>query len=301
MMHLSGGRGCYTIEVAIVLALISALLYGVSDYVGGRVSRSISPLALITAADGLSLVVLAVFVPRFVGPVSDASVVWWGGAAGLVGVVGVLFLYRALADGAMTVVAPVTALVAAALPVVVGLATGDRPGVIALIGIAAALISVALISGAIGVPHVATPPRIFVLSIISGAGFGLLFVFYERAGSGGIWWPLLSARAVGFPVVLIAFVVGLRLAARRSRPPSGRSLGWSVLGIGAVIAVLGGSANLSYIASSQRGLLAIIAVVVSMYPAATVALATLLDGERLRRPQALGLGLAVIALVLVAA
>jgi len=287
--------------VAIFLALISAALYGVSDYVGGRVSRSITPLALVTAADGLALVVLVAFVPRFAGPVSDASVVWWGGAAGLVGVVGVLFLYRALADGAMTVVAPVTALVAAGLPVVVGLATGDRPGLIALVGIVAALVSVALISGAIGVPHVATPARIFILSIISGAGFGLLFVFYERAGSGGIWWPLLSARAVGFPVVLTAWLVGMGLAARRSTAPRVQGLGWSVLGIGAVIAVLGGSANLSYIAASQRGLLAIVAVVVSMYPAATVALATMLDGERLRRPQALGLGLAVIALVLVAA
>lgn len=290
--------------MAILLALISAALYGVSDYVGGRVSRRVTPLVLIAVADGVTLIALALVVPVVAGPAPAFGYLVWGAAAGVSGVVGVLFLYRALADGAMTVVAPVTALIAAALPVVVGIVGGDRPGVAALVGIVIALVAVAMISGAIGVPHVPTPRRLIAMSIAAGSGFGLLFVFYDRAGGGGSWWPLLSARVIAFPLVAIALLVTIGRS-RRSTPAIGAaispvSIDRRAVVAGLVIGILGGSANLAYLASTQRGLLAIVAVVVSMYPATTVALATVLDHERMRRPQAIGLVLAGVALVLVA-
>lgn len=298
--------------MAILLALVSAALYGVSDYVGGRVSRRVTPLVLVAAADGATLVILATVVPLAAGPAPAVEYLAWGAAAGVTGVLGVLFLYRALADGAMTVVAPVTALIAAALPVVVGIAGGDRPGVVALIGIGVALLAVAMISGAIGVPHVPTPRRLIVLAVVAGTGFGLLFIFYDLAGSGGIWWPLLMARTVAFPLVVGAMIItGLRSGRSRRRhlpdtvapavnaADSGPVIDRRAVVAGVVIGLLGGSANLAYVAATQRGLLAVVAVVVSMYPATTVALATVLDHERMRRPQIIGLGLAGVALVLV--
>lgn len=309
--------GCYNGDMAILLALISAALYGVSDYVGGRVSRRVTPLVLIAVADGATLAILASVVPLAAGPAPAVEYLAWAVAAGVSGVLGVLFLYRALADGAMTVVAPVTAVIAAALPVVVGIAGGDRPGAAALIGIGVALLAVAMISGAIGVPHVPTPRRLLVLAVAAGAGFGLLFIFYDLAGAGGTWWPLLMARAVAFPIVVGALVV-TRLRAHRGRrgrrsadlDPADRDpavefadgspvIDRRAVVAGLVIGLLGGSANLAYLAATQRGLLAVVAVVVSMYPATTVALATVLDHERMRRPQGIGLGLAGVALVLV--
>jgi drug/metabolite transporter (DMT)-like permease len=296
--------------VAILLAGLAAALYGVSDYVGGRVSRRLSPLLLIAIADALSLVALSVIIWRVGDPRPPTVALMWGSAAGLSGVIGVVSLYRALAAGVMAVAAPIAGVVGVAIPVFVGFALGDRPGLAAVIGIVVAVMSVALISGALGVAHVRTSRRVIVLSVVAGAGFGLLFVFYERAGTSGGWWPLVAARATTLPlivtVLILTIILGRRsepvtksASASEPMPPSGFRLDRMGLLTAVSIACLGGGANAAYLASTRYGLLSIVAVVVSMYPAVTVVLAMMFDAERVRRPQIIGLALAGIAIVLV--
>jgi drug/metabolite transporter (DMT)-like permease len=278
--------------VAIVYALLAAALYGVADYSGGRASRRMTAVAVTLIADATTLVGLALVVPLLGDPVPPVVDLAWGAGAGLAGVIGVIALYHGLANGAMTVVAPITAVVAAGIPVTVGLALGERPGPVALVGIGVALAAVALISGAVGVPHVRTPPALLGVSLLAGTGFGLLFVFYDRISTESGLWPLLAARVVATPLLILAF-----LTVRRRGAGAVTAI---AIRLAVVVGVLATSANIAYLAATRRGLLSIVAVVVSMYPASTVLLATVIDGERLRRPQVVGLACAATALVLVA-
>ena len=279
--------------MAVVLALFAAFTYGVADYLGGKAAR-LGAAVLVTLVAEITTFTGVVIALAVIGdPLPRGSDVGWGALAGVSTIVGVLALYYALARGAMTVVAPVTGVVAASLPVAVGLATGERPGVAALIGVVIAIASVALISGAVGAPpHQPTSTRIVLIALLAGAAFGSLFVFFDRASDDSGLWPLLGARLVALP--LIASVVLVR-AARGTLGPVRRTV--AIPGVGVGIMTL--AANVSYLAATRRGLLSIVAVVVSMYPASTVLLATVIDHERLRRSQGIGLALAAGALVLV--
>jgi drug/metabolite transporter (DMT)-like permease len=275
--------------VAVLLALFSAVVYGVSDYGGGRATKSSAAVTVTLAAECTTFVALSIVMVVLDDPFPARADVLWGLAAGLASCSAVIALYHALANGAMTVVAPVTAVVAAVIPVAVGLATGERPGAIAIVGAVVAITAIALISGAVGVPHVPTRRAILGVALIAGAGFGLLFVFLDRTSDDSGLWPVYAARWIAIPTLLVAHWV------RRDRRPLTRTTG----GLAVMVGVLTTAANASFLAATRRGLLSVVAVVVSMYPASTVLLATVLDGERVRRPQAVGLGLAGLALVLV--
>jgi drug/metabolite transporter (DMT)-like permease len=275
--------------VAVLLALFSAVVYGVSDYGGGRATKSSAAVTVTLAAECTTFVALSIVMVVLDDPFPARADVLWGLAAGLASCSAVIALYHALANGAMTVVAPVTAVVAAVIPVAFGLATGERPGAIAIVGAVVAITAIALISGAVGVPHVPTRRAILGIALIAGAGFGLLFVFLDRTSDDSGLWPVYAARWIAIPTLLVAHWV------RRDRRPLTRTTG----GLAVMVGVLTTAANASFLAATRRGLLSVVAVVVSMYPASTVLLATVLDGERVRRPQAVGLGLAGLALVLV--
>ena len=275
--------------MAILLALAAAVVYGVSDYAGGRASRRASPLVVSLVAEMSILVILLAVVPATSTSTPGGEDLAWGAAAGAAGTVGIIALYHALANGAMTVVAPITGVVSAVVPVGVGLALGERPSVVALVGVSMAIVSVALIGGLIGVPHVRTPASLVMVALLSGASFGLLFVFYDQPGGDSGMWPLLAARFASTPILVVAY-----LATR----PHGRIDRKTAL-VAMLVGILGTSANLFYLLAARRGLLTIVAVVVAMYPASTVLLATVLDGERMRRPQQVGLAIAALALVFV--
>ena len=273
-----------------VLALGSALVYGVSDYVGGRVSRRSAPVVVALVAEVSLFMVMLVVVPLVETSTPSDAAVWWGVAGGLAGSSGVLGLYIALARGNMTVVAPITGVVAAALPVIVGVALGERPTGLSSAGIVAALVAVLLIGGIVGVSHVDVST--VVLAAVVGAAFGMLFVAYSRTGDDAGLWPLLTARFGATPLLVVAFVV-----MRRGR----RSVRWERTAAlpGVVIGLLIGVANGLYLLAARRGMLSVVAVLVALYPASTVALASVLDGERASRSQLVGMGLAVAAVTMI--
>lgn len=278
--------------MAIVLALLSALCYGTSDYIGGRASRRVSPLTVALAGELTIVPVTFVVIPLVEDAPFTAAALWWGVLGGAAGSAGVLGLYAALSRGAMTVVAPITGVVAAVLPVVVGVATGERPGAVAVAGIVLAIVAVALVGGVVGALHQPVTVSTVVLSVVVGALFGLLFVAFAQTGDDSGLWPLLAARVGAVPLLFSAFVVARRR--RRVDPIDGR-----VWRVGVVIGSLIMLANAAYLLSTREGLLSIVAVVVSLYPASTVLLASVFDRERSTRPQLAGMVLAAVAVALV--
>ena len=278
--------------MAIVLALGSALVYGIGDYCGGRASRTVPSSIVALLGQLASLVLIGIAVLVATTPVPAFADLAWGGAAGAAGVVALVMFYWALGHGSMTVVAPTTAVVGAVVPVVAGLIQGERPRPLALVGIVVAIACVALVSGvgeADPQERHATPRPVLLAALLAGVGFGSLFVLLSHTTDDSGLWPLLAARVVSVPIL-----VGLVLVTR-ARPGGDRR----VLALAVLAGVMDMTANVLYLGAVRRGLLSVVAVISSLYPASTVAMAFAIDRERVTRTQAVGLGLAAVALVLV--
>jgi drug/metabolite transporter (DMT)-like permease len=279
--------------VAVVLGVLVALSYGAGDFLGGLGTRAQAVTTVVAASQASALVLLAVGVPLEGAPLGWDDV-GLGALAGGIGVVGILLLYQGLATGAMGVVAPVTAVGAAVVPLVVGLATGERPGVLALIGAFVALGAVALVAGG----EADSPERAkagrgspLVLAVGAGIAFGLVFVLLSATDDESGFWPLLGGRTVSVTLV------GLWLL--RSRTPLLPRPGTRLVVVGA--GLLDVTANGLYLLAVREGLLSVVAVLSSLYPAATVVLARVVLGERLRPAQLAGLGLGLAGVTLIAA
>jgi uncharacterized membrane protein len=277
-----------------ILALSAAAIYGTADFLGGVAARRTSALAVTVLAHvvGLTLLVGALLVLPAAHP-SPADLAY-GAAAGALGGIGLILFYRALATGAMSVVAPVAALFGAALPVTVGVAIGEHLSLPALVGIGIAVAAVALVSreepnGSATRP-VSAADHPMVLAVLAGVAFGGFFVMLSRTHASAGLWPLLSAR-----VLSIGLLGGFSLLTSRSlRPTPGSRRLIVAAGAGDMVA------NILYLVAVRRGLVSLVAVIVALYPAATVLLAQVVLGERLRRVQVTGLALAASAAVLLA-
>jgi drug/metabolite transporter (DMT)-like permease len=277
--------------VSILLALLGAVIYGSADFAGGLASRRAAAFAVVFAGQASSLVVLAVVLVAVPGRFDPASI-GWGAAAGVSGAVALLLFYRALAVGAMTVVAPLTAVMAAVVPVIGGILLGERPTWLALSGVLLAVAAILLVGAEEG-----RLPGLRMLrgagvgtALLAGTGFGVLFVLLSRSAPDSGFWPLAGARAAS--LLLLGAVAVL---SRRSVVPRGAAPALVIAsGVGDMLA------NLLFVLASRIGLLSVVGVVLALYPAATVLLALLVLHERLHRVQVAGLGLAATGVVLIA-
>jgi drug/metabolite transporter (DMT)-like permease len=280
--------------LSVVLAALSGLVWGVGDFAGGKATQQAAALPVAWVSKLVSLPLLAVYlIATYVSPVPAS--LGWGALAGGFGMLGLMLFYRALSAGAMTVVAPVTAVTSAAIPVVVGLASGERPPAIRLAGVACALVAIALVSLARPAPgqRVVVTPALVGWSVLSGIGFALFFVFTARAsdaaaGQAGLW-PVAASQLSG---LLLGGV--LLLGLRPGGWPRRRSLSWALLA-----GPMDMTANTLFLLASRTGDLTVVAPLASLYPVSTVVLAMLVDHERVRSVQVAGLVLAVAALLLV--
>ena len=277
----------------VTLAGLSGLVWGVGDFAGGKAAQRAASLPVTVTSKIIGLPFLAVYLAVGFVPLVPASLPW-GSAAGSFGLLGLLVFYRAMAAGAMTVVAPVAAVTSAALPVAYGLLSGERPGAVRLVGVACALVAIALVSLApapAGRPTVVTP-RLLVAASGAGACFGVFFVCMARAGevAGGTagLWPVAASQ-------LTSIVLGAAVALlwQPGGPPRGVALRWA-----AVAGPFDMTANALFLVASRAGDLSLVAPLAALYPVSTVALAVLVDRERLRPVQVVGLGLALVAVVL---
>ncbi len=298
--------------MSVVFAVLCALVWGTADYLGGKASRRAESSVVTLFGQGAGLLAALLVIP-IVGDRVPPPADWgYGFLAGAFGAVALLCLYRALATGAMTVVAPIAGVTSAIVPAVWGLAAGDRPSSLALAGLGVAVVSIALVSwgGARsanpGEQH--TPVSVRVLALVAGLGFGSLSVALSyTSGEGGLW-AVVAMKCVSLP--LTAFVVWRTVRSSTSRSAVGVGVGvgarlpWRLGGAVLVLALVGGTLDTSgdtlLLFSAKDGLLSVAGVIAAMYPAATVTLALLRDRERVPVLQTTGLGLAVAALVLVA-
>ncbi len=276
--------------MAVVLALASAVVYGAADFCGGLAARRATAFAVVALAQLAGLLAVGALLPWLGGDPTGADLAW-GAAAGLAGASGLVLFYRALAEGVMSVVAPVTAVSAAALPVLGGLLLGERIGPWTVAGIALALVAVVLVAAEDGLGSLRTArPANLLRALASGVAFGLFFVLLDRTREAAELSPLVAARVVA----LLAVVLVARLASRSLSVPRG------VL----PVVVLGGigdmTANALFLLAAQQGQLAITGILASLYPVSTVVLAQVVLRERLVATQAAGLAAAGAAVVLIA-
>jgi uncharacterized membrane protein len=281
--------------MAILLALYSALAYGFSDFVGGLVSRRVSAWPVAVVAQ-LSAMACTATVALFVEGTPTATDLAWAGLAGLGSGLGTGFLYRGLAAGRMSVVAPVSAVGAAVVPVLVGVVGGERLSLVVWTGILLALPAIWMVSStAEELPGAGSRARGNLAEgvfdgVLAGLGFGVLFAALGQVPEEAGLWPLTLAQAVSLPsVVVLATVMGASWLPRR------RHTWWALLA-----GPLGASATGAFLLASQYGFLTISAVLASLYPATTVLLASLVLRERIHRAQGVGLGLCAVAIALVA-
>lgn len=264
--------------------LASAASWGAGDFAGGLAARraSVWRIVFVSQLVGVALMLLLVLATGEARP--PAVDLAWGVAAGASGAVGIVCLYMALGRGQMGVVAPVTAVLGAVLPVIVGIALEGAPAPLALLGIALALPGVYLLSRTEG----ARDRGGLGLAILSGVGFGGFFVLIDTASARAVAWPLLVARAATLLAVIVV------LLARRERPTGAPLLLSALAGIGDTLG------NAFFVLAATLGRLDTAAVLASLYPATTVILARVVLKEKLSRGQMAGLVLTFVAIVLVA-
>ena len=299
-----------------ILALAAAALYGTADFLGGVASRRASAFTVLalTVPAGAVVMMLAALLGQLSGglgtPVTAGgwSAIGWAAASGVCGAAGLIAFYAGFATAPISVVAPVAALVSAALPVGVAIVGGERLGVPVITGGMLCLVAIVLVSAQPAERAGRRPgdgqvaggrscggwhsERLLAVGygVAAGAGFGLFFLFLKEAGQSGVLWPVAISRSAG-TVVAIGIVL-----ATRTRPGFGRG---GITGIALISGAIDAAANVCYVLATRAGLFGLAVVITSLYPGITVLLARLLLGERMRRLQQAGLMLAAAGVVLV--
>jgi drug/metabolite transporter (DMT)-like permease len=274
----------------VALALVASLIWGGADFVGGTLSRSLAPATVMLWSTVLVFPVLVVVVIVSGDLILDATTVGWGALAGVSGALGISSLYQGLATGVMGVVAPIST-TAVLVPVLVGVGTGEELAGLQVAGIVVAILGVVLAGG----PHLRAfrtgghVPILWALAAALGIGGSLVGLAY---GSETSSVSTLLVQRVVYVAVLVGVVLAVR-AERRPEPTQVPTL--AVLGLGDL------SANGLFAVAARSGPLAVIAVVASLYPVATVLLARQLQGERLARVQVAGVLAAFVGVAVVVA
>ena len=273
--------------MAILWALGAAATYGIADYLGGRATRQSPAPAVTFAGQSVALLLLCGLVYASGTSVMGRTDFLWSAGAGFGGALALVTFYRAMAVGPMTVVAPITAVVNIAMPVIVGIAQGERPSAISYVGIGLAPIAVALIGDMLSSTQTQVQSRAIWLSLVAGSGFGLIFVCLAQTSDDAGLWPLLAQRMTSVPTVAIVGLIGYR-SLRVTRN----------VGTFAILSgVLDTLANSLYLTAARSGMLSLVGVITSLYPASTVILAMRIDKERIHKGQMLGVGVAIASVV----
>lgn len=281
-------------------ALTSSVLYGAADFLGGLASKRASTAWVVAISQAAGLLVLLAVIGLLPAANATHADIWWGAAAGLAGAFGVALLYRALAIGTMGVVAPITAVCAVALPVLVSIARGQQPAPLAMAGIVLALVAIVLVSQQPAVaPGEARAARRHGLpagvphALLSGVAIGVFFVVLAEARPESGLWPLVGARAAAVPFCLLVGILG--------PGPALRSTPARAILTAASAGIVDMTANVLYLLASRMGSLAVAVTLSSLYPASTVVLARVVLREHLHRTQMVGMACALVAVTLIVA
>jgi drug/metabolite transporter (DMT)-like permease len=282
--------------MGLVLALLSSVLWGTSDFMGGTASRRLPPVTVVIWSEMCGIVVILVVAVATGGFTAPTGYIPWAIMGGIVGMLGIVAFYRALATGTMGVVAPIAA-VGVAVPVFAGLLSGDRPAALQDAGLVVAILGVVLASG----PELRAGPdstsesrrtslQPLLLACVAALGFGLVFIALDHGARTSTVMTLLLMRAVSVSVlVLTGLATRIPLRFARTDVPTL-----------ALIGILDLGANATFAIATGHGLLALVSVLSSLYPAVTAILAAVRHDERLGKVQLAGVTGAILGVVLIA-
>jgi drug/metabolite transporter (DMT)-like permease len=296
--------------MSVPFALPAAITYGIADFTGGLAARRAPVLVVTVVAQAAGLVSL-LFVVGLVAGRPSAAAFGFGALAGIAGASGLLLYLRALAVGPMGVVAPISAVISAGLPLAVGLVGGERLGPVAVLAVVIALVAILLATA--GTRKDAAASTGLLLGLAAGIGFGLFFIGLDATPPDSGLWPLLGGRVVS--VTLLACLVlrhhlplptrtrAASLAGGPGLPAKAgvRSRTLAPVLLMVVCGVVDTFANVLFLVATRLGDLGISSVVVSLYPVVVVLMARVVLGERLTRTQFLSAALALTASALLAA
>jgi drug/metabolite transporter (DMT)-like permease len=319
---------------AAALSVASAAIWGTSDFVGGIAAQRIRSSAVVAISHSISLVILVALALAARSAWPDHASALYGLAAGAACGIGVIVLYKALALGSMGITAAISGVLAAVLPVVWAFVTEGLPQPRQWIGFTMAVAAIWMIARA---PGERSSTQGLAMGAAAGVSFGFLFIFLKLAGRGGVLWPLAFSRLMSASLACVVTLMSMRRA-RSSEPwaeeefppiapgaaphikhlpghqagyqaghqtgPKARvthGMSFGVLGLAAIAGIFDVSGNSFYTLATRMGRLDIAAVLSSLYPASTILLAALLLKERTTRSQTLGMALALVAVVLIAA
>jgi drug/metabolite transporter (DMT)-like permease len=274
--------------MGILLALAAALLYGSSDFGGGLASRRLGSLRVVVVGSAAATVLAWATLILVGGPGPSLRAVAWGLASGLAGGAGTLVLYRGLARGQMSVVGPLSAVGAAVVPVAAGVALGERPSLLSVAGVLVALPAIVLVAASGSVRGKLGAGLLDGLA--AGLAFGILFIGLAQAGRNAGLWPVASEQTG-------ALVITLAVALKTREP---LRIPLRAAGLPVLVGASGMAATLAYFYATHFSMLAIAAVLVSLYPGITVLFARTLLHERFTPAQRAGLGLCALAIAAIA-
>jgi drug/metabolite transporter (DMT)-like permease len=272
------------------LSIASSLSWGVSDFLGGLTSRRLPVLAVLAVSQPAGLVLIGIIILLFGADPISADKLAIAALAGAASLCGLWAFYAAMAMGTVSVVAPIASL-GVLVPVAVGLVRGDAPAPIQLVGLVPAIAGLVILGYEEKPAHAGVARRSILLAMIAGLGFGIFFTGLDLAAADRPGWAVLAVRVGGVATIAIALLI--------SRPNLA-----VVSGSIAILLTIGFFdvlANGLFAVASTKGLLPVVAVGGSMYPAFTIALAHVVLGERLARFQWIGVVLALLGVALIAA
>ena len=275
--------------MALVFAALSALLYGIADFSGGFASSKSRTLSVLVVSQfaGIALACIALFI-FWPGPPAMRDILW-GFAAGVSGALGLFMLYRGIATSLVAVVSPSSALVSALIPLAFGILQGERPSPLALVGAALCLPAVILLSAGKVEGEGKSLRSALGQGFLAGLGFGLFFVAISRTSPSSGLWPLIASRSASVLIVLCAMAL--------SKQPLALAKGGRLATFAAGFADMG--ANICFLLASRAGMLSIVSIVSSLYPAPTVLLGRIVFKERIPPLRVAGLVLAIGGVVLI--
>ncbi len=277
--------------LSILFGLFAALGWGAGDFTGGLASRKTGAYRAVFYGEVIGIILLLIVVLVAGEPLPDQKIWLLAMLAGALGTVGLMFLYHSMTLGMMSIATPVSALLAASLPVLVGIFKEGIPQLLTIIGFGFALFAVWMISqGESGMTNILAHLSDLKLPLLAGIGFGLYFVLmHEATRTGATIWPMVASRSGGMILITVYMLI------TRASWKVEDSSAWPMITINGILDISG---NLFFILAGQTGRLDVAAVLSSLFPGATVMLAWIFLKERLTRNQWIGIASALVAIVL---
>jgi drug/metabolite transporter (DMT)-like permease len=265
-------------------------MYGAADFCGGMAVRKSALPGVLVSSQAVGLVVVLGAAVAFGLPLETPRDLVWGVMSGICGTAGIAALYSALATTVVAVASPLAAVSGAIIPVLLGVLSGERPGVAAWVGICLGACAIALLAaGPSKSAREGAVRRAAFLGVLAGLGFGLFFFSISRTSHSSGLWPLVAAR-----ISTISFVSLYILLTRKGLRVERASLPMVIL-----CGALDMGANIAFLLASRVGMLSISAAVAALYPGPTVVLAWIILKERVTLPRAMGLALALAGVALI--